>query len=411
MWANGKKGKTFVRAAGTELAYQSAYSSDTAQLNEAVFFEYTDASGMSQRTTDKTGAAVASGFNGEGAAVELDPLGGNVGLYSPYFTFVNPPAPEDPSLFLLGEESPQYVNGQRVTCQLDGLAIGCNQAYAALENGSAIPAALAAYQNLPGFSFQNNGLGIFTSFVPGHWEYINGNHSAPNDDVIRVYTDTTFVSATTNTFYFSNISWSPTGQNQQDKVVPLGNVARDAQKLISGNKDCENFIKNLLERVAEQTGNPSVANPFAGNIIDFSRQTYKRRNGTIGEAAGKAYGRVFSLPDSNGRRESYGIVGISPQIEGFIYASIDYIQDYIHESIHNAGIFGTYSDRDLATASYNLIKSKDGKPISGLPKSALEEYEKLDEKDTEGNSNFYDKVLQHFCPGEGGRRSKKFRSN
>lgn len=57
VWANGKKGKTFVRAAGSQLAYQSAYASDTANLNEAVLFEYTDASGMSQRTTDKTGAA------------------------------------------------------------------------------------------------------------------------------------------------------------------------------------------------------------------------------------------------------------------------------------------------------------------------------------------------------------------
>jgi hypothetical protein len=35
VWANGKKGKTFVRAAGSQLAYQSAYASDTAALNEA----------------------------------------------------------------------------------------------------------------------------------------------------------------------------------------------------------------------------------------------------------------------------------------------------------------------------------------------------------------------------------------
>jgi hypothetical protein len=46
VWANGKKGKTFVRAAGSQLAYQSAYY-ETSTLNEAVIFEYSDASGMS----------------------------------------------------------------------------------------------------------------------------------------------------------------------------------------------------------------------------------------------------------------------------------------------------------------------------------------------------------------------------
>ena len=74
-WANGKKGKTFVRAAGTQIARQSAYASDTATLQEAVFFEYTDASGMSQKTTDRLGSAVASGDNGEGPPVEADPMG------------------------------------------------------------------------------------------------------------------------------------------------------------------------------------------------------------------------------------------------------------------------------------------------------------------------------------------------
>jgi hypothetical protein len=53
VWANGKKGKTFVRAAGSQIAYQSADSLDTANLHEAVIFEYSDASGMSQRVLDR----------------------------------------------------------------------------------------------------------------------------------------------------------------------------------------------------------------------------------------------------------------------------------------------------------------------------------------------------------------------
>lgn len=63
----------FVRAAGSQIAYQSAYASDTANLHEAVIFEYSDASGVSQRMTDRLGAAVATG---DGSPVELDRLGG-----------------------------------------------------------------------------------------------------------------------------------------------------------------------------------------------------------------------------------------------------------------------------------------------------------------------------------------------
>jgi hypothetical protein len=47
VWANGKKKKTFVRAAGAQIAYQSAYYSENSPLHESVVFEFADASGMS----------------------------------------------------------------------------------------------------------------------------------------------------------------------------------------------------------------------------------------------------------------------------------------------------------------------------------------------------------------------------
>jgi hypothetical protein len=63
--------------------------------------------------------------------------GGNVGTTTPYRAA--PPNQNDPFLALLGEESPISVNGQRVTCNLDGLAVGCYVAFASLNNGSAVP--------------------------------------------------------------------------------------------------------------------------------------------------------------------------------------------------------------------------------------------------------------------------------
>ena len=167
VWANGKKGKTFVRAAGSQLGYQSAYGSDTATLNEAVFFEYSDASGMSRRTTDKIGAAVAYGDGGEGSPVETDPMGGMFGTSTPYSELLPPynPAPEYPMLQSYFDDAPQYINGQRMSCTLDGMAIGCSRAMDMLETGSAVPEAIGNYQAarqrypwMPDINFESVGL-------------------------------------------------------------------------------------------------------------------------------------------------------------------------------------------------------------------------------------------------------------
>lgn len=54
---------------------------------------------MSSRTTDKLGAAVATGDSGEGSPIETDPLGGSVGTMTPYFEpIVYAPDPEYPDL-------------------------------------------------------------------------------------------------------------------------------------------------------------------------------------------------------------------------------------------------------------------------------------------------------------------------
>ena len=352
--STGRKLKTIVRAAGATLAWQTMYHNESNNTHsEYVNFEHRDASGLSYRSTTAAGDAIY-GEGAEGSPAELDPLGGNVGLYSPYFTFVNPPAPEDPSLFLLGEESPQYVNGQRVTCQLDGLAIGCNQAYAALENGSAIPAALAAYQNLPGFSFQNNGLGIFTSFVPGHWESINANHGGGgNDDVIRIYTDTTFVPATTNSFYF-NISWSPTRQTQQPiETLPTNLRGAVETRLDDGN--CRQFLNNLLAQLGakdknvddlfgdvEKIGGPEVVR----NLVDFRTPvdgiSYYGKKRTIGI---NAYNKRDTPTQSNQIVQRY-------------------ITTIFHELIHRG--FGKESHEPLARAAFSLL-SVENKDVEKLP--------------------------------------------
>ena len=146
---NGQKSKTFITAAGSQLAYQEVYNNGSSQPYETVFFEHSDASGMSRRTADKLGNAVAEGINGEGTPVETDPLGNNVGITTPYiqpeeFGGGYNPDPLYPMLQGYFDDEPSYVNGQRQSCSLDGFAISCSRASEMLENGSAINAPVSS---------------------------------------------------------------------------------------------------------------------------------------------------------------------------------------------------------------------------------------------------------------------------
>lgn len=129
--ATGKKKKTYVRAAGATLAWQTVYHG-TNPPSEYVNFEHWDASGLSYRSATKDGIAIY-GEGGEGSPAELDPLGGNVGLSTPYIEPEPEPVPsyepQYPSLQPFAYEDQMVINGQRVTCSLDGMAVGYSQIY------------------------------------------------------------------------------------------------------------------------------------------------------------------------------------------------------------------------------------------------------------------------------------------
>ena len=116
---------------------------------------------MSQRRTDKTGAACAACDGGEGSPIARDPMGNNVGTASPYFEpVVYNPDPNYPQLQPLYGESPSYVNGQRISCQLDGMVIGCSSMMSLAQAG-----ALATEVRYRGHVYQvpivSYGIGLF----------------------------------------------------------------------------------------------------------------------------------------------------------------------------------------------------------------------------------------------------------
>lgn len=114
VWANGKKSKTFVLAAGATLARQGVYDGFGGAVLEVVYFQHEDASGMSQRMTDVYGTVIEE-EDQEHSPVESDPLGGNAGITSPYSrprppTGGNPDGNGTRNPRNSGEGEPNYVS-------------------------------------------------------------------------------------------------------------------------------------------------------------------------------------------------------------------------------------------------------------------------------------------------------------
>ncbi len=133
--STGRKTRTFVFAAGTVLAWQNQgfYNISENYVN----FQYADASGFSQRSANKDGNVLLY-FDGEGSAVENDPLGGNVGIYTPYITFYTEPLePDSPLLQPANEWMQNSRNPNAPTYYLDGIQVPASIALPALGNGSA----------------------------------------------------------------------------------------------------------------------------------------------------------------------------------------------------------------------------------------------------------------------------------
>ncbi len=185
----GKKIKSFVKAAGATIATQNVIGGNT----KTVSFEHWDASGMSYKSSDSNG--VAADYPGTNFSPgELDPMGNNMGTETPYQEPLNTELPPsdlvgETNFLIDGGEDSMMVNGQRQTCAMDGMAVSCSMARRAMDNGSAIPASIAHLQGQPGFSFENRGLGIFTVTTPRMERIPNANYGGNGTITVNGYSN------------------------------------------------------------------------------------------------------------------------------------------------------------------------------------------------------------------------------
>lgn len=232
---SGAKKKTYVHAAGAKIATQSEYSYFS-QTTESVSFEHFDAAGMSHRSTASDGTALTADGAYDGAPAEMDPMGGNVGIATPYIQeVIQPPPPnENFPYFPLDGDSPMYVNGQQVSCTLDGLSIGCGTAFSMLGHSADIDFANTS-------SWILSQVGIFA--VPR----AVGNNEAPTPpggDPNTAYATTRYQYE----YFFNNISWGPQISSPDEKPEDaVKNAITEGSNLVAKDK-CKSAIEELLRK-------------------------------------------------------------------------------------------------------------------------------------------------------------------
>ncbi len=354
----GKKIKSFVKAAGATIATQNVIGSNTKTVN----FEHFDASGMSYKTTDSTGNV--AGYSGtDFSPGELDPMGGNMGTETPYVEPLNPEplSPEINNNFMLYEETPNYVNGQRQTCAMDGMAVPCSMARQAMENGSAATEFMhnGRYYQAPIVNYGAGLFGITVGISISGRVRTDGNAAVM--DISKVRIDTRMFSFPANSFpYF--------------KVVKEGNVNYLAYKDVQSARDmlqnaydekCKNAMAKLINVMSSVTRKDGTkGDPITTNLLDLFDKIQGQKTGGFFLNAGKthevlqiavnAWSDAVKLP-----REKIpccrndGAVAIRPGTtnDAHIYTAILFnkaetpqkmLTNLIHELLHVAAKRGTY---------------------------------------------------------------------
>jgi hypothetical protein len=200
----------------------------------------------------------ANTTDNEFSPAELDGLGGNAGISTPYLPFGGNPPQQYPEYQQMNDESVMRINGQDVRATLDGVGIPFALALHLLQNGSALPAALDRYQHLQGFSFDNRGGGTFrstwstTSTSPGWVEKSDNNGNVTGrswEPDGTVHTNTFEVNWSFGAALFD---WEKRiRQFDKDEVSKLKTLVTE----LVANTKCLDFINKLL-KTAEKYAPP-----------------------------------------------------------------------------------------------------------------------------------------------------------
>ena len=327
----GKKERTYVHAAGVRIAQQNPFTDLSGNVIGRVTWEHRDATGLSGRSSYENGSAETL-EGGMFAPVETDAIGNNMGTRNPY---IEPPPSSggSPEMEFDYRDRETYINGQQITCTLDGVPVKCNTLNSLLISGSV--AKLKTY----GLSTASlHELGVISTTSADELEEGRRGETGRLHHNARISTQ----------------HLSPTPGGDGGTV----STSQDGQNGIS--PDCIQALKDLdiLDRVLELLKNPplfDIDNVFGlpgygtHSIFDVPPVDSPFFPGSLANAPGSAYFGTFAGPGETVgdvfRRNTtpggaYTVRG-GGSVPGIYYrgSQINLFQDFdllLHEVVHLA---------------------------------------------------------------------------
>ncbi|MEK6289148.1 MAG: RHS repeat-associated core domain-containing protein, partial [Acidobacteriota bacterium] len=178
--------------------------------------------------------------------------------------------------------------------------------------------------------------------------------------------------------------------------IPSNLRARFDKLLRKKNNECGNFVQNLINQVAKDTGKAfysdnaldlfdTISGPGGGGYVLSEGPLQIGGRGAGGTVAG-------SIGNIGVQGATPPTVIISPQTYfnlGVENLQESYVHTALHETIHLAGTQSGYSDPELARA---VVK------LGGLSQAELDEYDRIsDKEDPWATSGFWNKILSKNC--------------
>jgi hypothetical protein len=284
-----------------------------------------------------------------------------------------------------------------VRATLDGLPISWGTMASLMDHGGAIPAALAPYQNLPGFRFESHGLGIFsasvTTYLGATVKYGNGQeYDVTNKTVFEGGEKVTRWWQVTDFSFSFGSAFQTTQTTNPDPVKPENLKANLTTRLDANNGKCRDFINKVLAALGNKGDLANIDNIFA-RITDF-----------IVDQNLTALARATS--DGKGNRTvtfnppvGYTNATATTQQKEFIQGK--YISNLLHELLHhanpdkNAKI--TYGHSKIAEKMKVVLDDADSTEIE---KQIGVEWKKIKKDSSDGglSSTFMNMALNKTCP-------------
>ena len=372
-------GAKLVELGGGQVSTTYVYANGMRIAKQNIEFHSSNNSVTWNHVNPGSNSFVESFSDGSIRLEERDPDGAEVGLKDPWSNLTEPPTYEN-----LKDQEPLYIEGGNpfdysTGLSIDGLPVSQAEYDRRMGNGSA------------GIQGSLGGRPLFFVTNQQQLTHVTLDWTTFDLEMLDILPEDERWRAISSGSYDVSIQrgqvsrrFSPPDQPQnrvaETPVTPeqLATLRKDVGKLLTGRKDCADFISGLLFNVAQYTQLPLGNQNFLTNPLNiFGDVGYFLSPGQ--GASGFAWGGKITLDTSMGTSAGESIS------RGLLL---------LHENSHEAGSAG-YLDRELAIAAFQTAWAQGFQNIPTLPSST----------DVSANSQYLTTMIFQACHP---RQTKRF---